>query len=65
MHISIFTDGQTALTHAMKIEHYKVVADLIKRGADLSHFTFTPGDTPIHAVVTLVIQKENGLCYMV
>ena len=44
----------------MECEQYKVVGELIKLGADTSHLSFTPGDTPIHAVMTMILEKDKG-----
>ena len=55
----LLTGGQKALESAKTVQHFKVVADLIKKGADTSHFSMKSGDTPIHAIVSLVLEKEK------
>ena len=45
---------------AQKVEHFKVLSELILQGADTTTLTFRHGDTPIHAALTLVLEKTRG-----
>ena len=57
---STFSGGQSALRSAVECEQYKVIGELIKLGADTSHLSFIPGDTPIHAVMAMVLEKDKS-----
>ena len=45
---------------AVECEQYKVIGELIKLGADTLHLSFTAGDTPIHAIMAMVLEKDKS-----
>ena len=52
--------GVSALRHGVEQEQYKIVGELIKLGADTVNLSLSPGDTPIHATMTIVLEKGKG-----
>ncbi|XP_052783611.1 TPR and ankyrin repeat-containing protein 1-like [Mya arenaria] len=54
-------NGQSAIKSAVEVEHFRVVCELVKRGADISGMSVYKGDTPIHAATLIVLEKEKNL----
>jgi len=53
-------DGQKAIRTAVSEEHFKVLCELVKRGADTTALTMYNGDTPIHAALTVVLDRDKS-----
>ncbi|XP_045164107.2 TPR and ankyrin repeat-containing protein 1-like [Mercenaria mercenaria] len=53
-------NGQMAVKCAVGEEHFKVLTELVKRGADTRNLSVYEGDTPIHAAMTIVLEKEKS-----
>ncbi|XP_052214816.1 TPR and ankyrin repeat-containing protein 1-like isoform X2 [Dreissena polymorpha] len=53
--------GQLAMKYAVAAEHYRVLYELIKRGADTRALSVSPGDTPMHAAVQIALGKDKNL----
>ena len=60
MHCLFTIGGVSALRHGVEHEQYKIVGELIKLGADTVDLSLSPGDTPIHAIMTIVLEKGKG-----
>ncbi|XP_052214395.1 TPR and ankyrin repeat-containing protein 1-like isoform X2 [Dreissena polymorpha] len=54
-------EGVSAMKSAVDAEHYRVLHELIKRGADTRALSVIPGDTPIHAAVQIALGKDKSL----
>ena len=52
--------GVSALRQAVDCEQYKIVGELIKLGADTSNLSLAAGDTPIHAIMIMVLEKDKS-----
>ncbi|KAH3807160.1 hypothetical protein DPMN_135493, partial [Dreissena polymorpha] len=52
--------GHLAMKYAVDAEHYRVLYELIKRGADTRALSVSPGDTPIHAAAQIALGKDKS-----
>ncbi|KAK3609568.1 hypothetical protein CHS0354_019581 [Potamilus streckersoni] len=53
-------DGAVLIEAAVSEGHFKVVAELLKRGANPSALSLAAGDTPIHAALIIGLEKDKG-----
>ncbi|KAL3888661.1 hypothetical protein ACJMK2_001026 [Sinanodonta woodiana] len=53
-------DGAALVQAAISEGHFKVVAELLKRGASPSALSLAAGDTPIHAALMIGLEKDKG-----
>ncbi|XP_053388237.1 LOW QUALITY PROTEIN: TPR and ankyrin repeat-containing protein 1-like [Mercenaria mercenaria] len=56
-------NGCVAVKNAIELKKYKLVIELIKRGADVSRMSLYNGDTPIHAAISIAL-KEKQLTFI-
>ncbi|XP_053381233.1 TPR and ankyrin repeat-containing protein 1-like [Mercenaria mercenaria] len=56
-------NGRMAVKNAVELQKFKLVIELIKRGADISWMSIYNGDTPIHAAICIAL-KEKQLTFI-
>ncbi|KAL3888631.1 hypothetical protein ACJMK2_000996 [Sinanodonta woodiana] len=52
--------GRRAVKAAISEGHFKVVTELLKRGASPSALSLAAGDTPMHAALMIGLEKDKG-----
>lgn len=53
-------DGKQAILAAVKESKFKVLEVLFNQGANPDHLTINQGDTPIHAALTIGLERNKG-----
>nr|XP_034304939.1 uncharacterized protein LOC105330431 [Crassostrea gigas]XP_034304942.1 uncharacterized protein LOC105330431 [Crassostrea gigas]XP_034304948.1 uncharacterized protein LOC105330431 [Crassostrea gigas]XP_034304950.1 uncharacterized protein LOC105330431 [Crassostrea gigas] len=53
-------DGKQAIFAAVKESKFKVLEVLFNQGANPDHLTINQGDTPIHAALTIGLERNKG-----
>ncbi|WAR27596.1 TRNK1-like protein [Mya arenaria] len=59
--VNLLNSGASLGSDTVEVEHFRVVCELVKRGADISGMSVYKGDTPIHAATLIVLEKEKNL----
>lgn len=54
------TDGKLAILAAVQECQFKVLEVLLRWGADPVHLTINQGDTPIHAALSIALERDKG-----
>ncbi|XP_021340034.1 uncharacterized protein LOC110441249 isoform X2 [Mizuhopecten yessoensis] len=57
---TIQNGGQNCIYTCIKNGHYRILPFLLSRGAHSRHLTIYSGDTPVHAALTIALQKAPG-----
>lgn len=55
-----FVDGKLPILAAVQECRFKVLEVLLKWGANPVHLTINQGDTPIHAALSIALERDKG-----
>ncbi|XP_060067394.1 TPR and ankyrin repeat-containing protein 1-like [Ylistrum balloti] len=57
---SMENEGKMCVLAAIQEEHFKLLCTLFERGANPIHLSLQPGDTPIHAAMSIALERDKG-----
>lgn len=60
MHFISVLDGQKCVQAAVQEEQFKVLETLFNYGACPSYLSVNSGDTPIHAALSIAVERDRG-----
>ena len=54
-------EGKLAVIGAVQEFRFKVLEVLFRQGANPAHLSVIPGDTPMHAALSIALERDKGL----
>ena len=56
-----YIGGKKCILAALQEEHYVILCPLFQRGASPEYLSLQPGDTPIHAALSIALERDKGI----